>query len=61
MAEKKFLYCQNCKRHSWAKLEGVRWICLGCGREITYTEKDDEDISPPQHDSVSPKLERTGT
>jgi len=55
---KKFLYCQNCKRHSWAKLEGVRWICLGCGQEITYSEKGDENISP-QHDSVSPKLENT--
>jgi len=43
---KKFLYCQNCQRHSWAKLVGVRWICLDCGQEITYSEKGDENVGP---------------
>jgi len=57
MAER-MIRCPKCNRMVCFKQRGYRIYCAECGEEITYSEKDDENISP-QHDSMSPKLENT--
>lgn len=67
----RMIWCPVCKRYVPLVQKGYRIYCPDCGREVLFSSKrkeknapaySEKNISPPRHDSVSPKpIENTTT
>lgn len=53
----RMIYCPYCKRYCPFTQKDHKIYCGQCGREVTYSTKGDENVSPPEEENFTQQHE----